>query len=168
MDRHREYDVIDFNIAFTPGKYAEDVTFKMDDEDINFFERIIGDRVLPYKNISHVIRHAILRHREYVLNLMPLQKNGLPKFVMPTAIREQRRRMLEETHFSLVLNVITPVIAQLTGRGQNEAAAAIVEQLLQCVLNMKSPRFREPYLSEIVRNWKRLLEMTGRQDCLPR
>jgi hypothetical protein len=168
MVQHREYDVLDFNIASTPSKYAEDVTFQMDDEDLGFFERIIADRVLPYKKISDVIRHAILRHREYVLSLMPLQKNGLPKFVMPTTIRERRRRLIEETHFGLVLDVITPVIASLSGRRQNEAAASIVEELLTHVLRMKSPRLREPYLTEIVRNWKRLLEITGRQDCLPK
>ncbi len=168
MDEHREYDVIDFNVAFTPSRHAQAVTFNMEDEDRQCFERIIHDRVLPYSKIDHVIRHAIIRHREYVLRLMPIQKNGRSKYATWSEIRMQRQQLLEETNYGLVLDLITPVIVRLSGQKELNVAALIVEALLSRIFNMRSPRFREIYLREIEQKWTWILKATNRQDALPR
>jgi len=140
----------------------------MEREDREFFQRILNDHTLPYSKIEHIIRHAVLRHRDYVLQLIPIQKNGRRKYATLSMIRMERQRLLEETHFGLVLDAISPTILRLTGKQHRDVAALIVESLRSRVLNMKSPRLRELYLREIVERWTWIREIDNREGEQPR
>jgi hypothetical protein len=152
MLKVRAYDPAEFELATWTSNDAEEITFKLEQEDREYFQEIVEAASTPYTSIEDVLRHAVYRHVAFLVAFAPFvgKHNASSRDI---SVKNSIRENILEINFGVVLDFMEFVMETCLSERCFSAAHAL-EELLKCAIHrMRSHKLKELYMAEVRTRW---------------
>lgn len=121
-------------------------------------DTIVGSRAFPYRSKGDLIRHAVVRHLDWLETLAPIPSVTRQVDAIIQIVRE------EEFHadFNEVFELLSERVGRYLAQGNVDQARSLVSRVHADIDRMPHGVWRDQYLREINARWGNLFQIEGR------
>ena len=134
--------------------HSEKITFRLSSGMSNQVNRILSSSLFPYRGRGHLLRHALLRHFQYLETLKPVPSIR----AQVEAMQELLKDMELNSEFDEMLVAANEMVEKYLMDGRTKLARQLVLRLLDKVRQMPEGEWRGQYQKSIETKWGPLLE----------